>query len=109
MKFDLAVVDVSFISVTKILAALLPLLKPGASLVVLIKPQFEVGRGEVGSGGIVRDEEKRIKAVDNVQGFAAGLGLDLRGTIESPIKGAEGNIEYLAHYSYYPAAKHVSN
>jgi 23S rRNA (cytidine1920-2'-O)/16S rRNA (cytidine1409-2'-O)-methyltransferase len=109
MKFDLAVVDVSFISVTKILAALLPLLKSGASLVVLIKPQFEVGRGEVGSGGIVRDEEKRIKAVDNVQGFAAGLGLDLRGTIESPIKGAEGNIEYLAHYSYYPAAKHVSN
>jgi 23S rRNA (cytidine1920-2'-O)/16S rRNA (cytidine1409-2'-O)-methyltransferase len=106
---DLAVIDVSFISVTKILSALLPLLKDPASLIILIKPQFEVGRGEVGSGGVVRDRLKRIKAVDQVHGFAASLGLDLKGTIESPIKGAEGNIEYLAHYSYHPAANHVVN
>jgi 23S rRNA (cytidine1920-2'-O)/16S rRNA (cytidine1409-2'-O)-methyltransferase len=109
LNFDLAVVDVSFISVTKILAALLPLLKPDADLVVLIKPQFEVGRGEVGSGGVVRDKEKRIKAVANIHGFARSLGLDLKGTMESPITGAEGNIEYLAHYSYHPAANHVVN
>ena len=109
VRFDLVVVDVSFISVTKILASLLPLLKPDGSLVVLIKPQFEVGRGEVGSGGVVRDQEKRIKAVDQIHGFAAGLGLKLHGTIESPITGAEGNIEYLAHYSYHPAANHVVN
>jgi 23S rRNA (cytidine1920-2'-O)/16S rRNA (cytidine1409-2'-O)-methyltransferase len=109
LNFDLAVVDVSFISVTKILAALLPLLKPDADLVILIKPQFEVGRGEVGSGGVVRDKEKRIKAVANIHGFARSLGLELKGTMESPITGAEGNIEYLAHYSYHPAANHVVN
>jgi 23S rRNA (cytidine1920-2'-O)/16S rRNA (cytidine1409-2'-O)-methyltransferase len=109
LDFDLVVVDVSFISVTKILAALLPLLKPDADLVVLIKPQFEVGRGEVGSGGVVRDKEKRIKAVANIHGFARSLGLELKGTMESPITGAEGNIEYLAHYSYHPAANHVVN
>ena len=109
VSFDLAVIDVSFISVTKILPSVLLVLKDRASLVVLIKPQFEVGRGEVGSGGVVRDEEKRIKAVDKVHEFAATLGLDLKGTIESPITGAEGNIEYLAHYSYHPAANHVVN
>jgi len=107
--FDLAVIDVSFISATKILPAVVSLLKPDASLIVLIKPQFEVGRGEVGSGGIVRDEQKRLKAVDNVNGFAATLGLQTQGTIESPITGAEGNVEYLAHYSYHPASKHVIN
>ncbi len=109
VTFDLAVVDVSFISIQKILPSVLPLLKPGATLVVLIKPQFEVGRGEVGSGGIVRDEEKRIKAVETTNGFASTLGLKIEGTIESPITGAEGNVEYLAHYSYHPASKHVVN
>jgi 23S rRNA (cytidine1920-2'-O)/16S rRNA (cytidine1409-2'-O)-methyltransferase len=108
-KFDLVVIDVSFISVAKILPSVVPLLKPGASLVVLIKPQFEVGRGEVGSGGIVRDTEKRLKAVDDVNEFAATIGLERKGVIESPITGAEGNVEYLAHYSYHPASKHVVN
>ena len=109
LSFDLAVIDVSFISVTKILPPVLPLLKADASLVVLIKPQFEVGRADVGSGGVVRNEEKRTKAVDNVNGFASTVGLELKGTIESPITGAEGNVEYLAHYSYHPASKHVVN
>jgi 23S rRNA (cytidine1920-2'-O)/16S rRNA (cytidine1409-2'-O)-methyltransferase len=107
--FDLAVADVSFISLIKVLPSVVPLLKPHASLVVLIKPQFEVGRDEVGSGGIVRDEEKRLKAVNNVNEFALTLGLKIEGTIESPIHGAEGNIEYLAHYSYHPASNHVVN
>lgn len=109
VKFDLAVVDVSFISIMKILPAVVPLLRPKASLVVLIKPQFEVGRGEVGSGGVVRDQEKRLRVVDQVNEFARNLGLDVCGVIESPITGAEGNVEYLAHYSYYPASKHVAN
>lgn len=109
VSFDLAVIDVSFISVMKILPSVVQLLQPHASLVVLIKPQFEVGRGEVGSGGVVRDDEKRTKAVANVNEFASSLGLKIEKTIESPITGAEGNVEYLAHYSYHPASKHVVN
>lgn len=98
MQFDLAVIDVSFISVTKILPAIIPLLKPTGELVVLIKPQFEVGRGEVGKGGIVREPEKHERVVAEVNEFAAGLGLHLAGLIESPILGAEGNKEFLALY-----------
>lgn len=109
VSFDLVVIDVSFISLTKILPSVVALLKPHASMVVLIKPQFEVGRGEVGSGGIVRDEGKRIKAVKNINEFALTLELNTEKTIESPIQGAEGNVEYLAHYSYHPASKHVVN
>jgi 23S rRNA (cytidine1920-2'-O)/16S rRNA (cytidine1409-2'-O)-methyltransferase len=109
INFDLAVVDVSFISITKILPAVVPLLRPNASLVVLIKPQFEVGRGEVGSGGIVRNEQKRLRVVAEVNQFASTLELKVEGVIESPITGAEGNVEYLAHYSYHPASKHVDN
>src|SRR5689334_18135831 len=90
VRFDLAVVDLSFISLTKVLPALTPLLKERASLVALIKPQFEVGRGEVGSGGIVRDEQKRLKAVAEVNEFASTLQLRVDGVIESPITGAEG-------------------
>jgi len=109
INFDLAVVDVSFISITKILPAVVPLLRPNASLVVLIKPQFEVGRAEVGSGGIVRNEQKRLRVVAEVNQFASTLELKVEGVIESPITGAEGNVEYLAHYSYHPASKHVDN
>lgn len=109
VRFDLVVIDVSFISSTKILSSVVTLLQPHASMVVLIKPQFEVGRGEVGSGGIVRDQEKRLNAIKNVHEFAASLGLKTEKTMESPITGAEGNIEYLAHYSYHPASKHVVN
>jgi 23S rRNA (cytidine1920-2'-O)/16S rRNA (cytidine1409-2'-O)-methyltransferase len=109
VTFDLAVIDVSFISLTKILPSVVTLLKPHASMVVLIKPQFEVGRGEVGSCGIVRDEGKRLKAVKNINEFASKLELNTEKTIESPIRGAEGNVEYLAHYSYHPASKHVVN
>lgn len=109
VSFELVVIDVSFISLIKIFPSVVPLLKPGASMVVLIKPQFEVGRGEVGSGGVVRDPEKRLNAMKNVNEFAASLGLRTEKTIESPITGAEGNVEYLAHYSYHPASKHVVN
>jgi len=97
-QFDLAVMDVSFISVTKILPALVPLLKPSGKVIVLIKPQFEVGRGEVGKGGIVREPEKHERVVEEVNEFAAGLGLLIKGVIESPILGGEGNKEFLAFY-----------
>lgn len=97
-KFDLAVMDVSFISATKVLPAIVPLISEGASIVTLIKPQFEVGRGEVGGGGVVRDATKRRKAVDDVNETAATLGLKVVNVIESPIQGAEGNVEFLALY-----------
>jgi 23S rRNA (cytidine1920-2'-O)/16S rRNA (cytidine1409-2'-O)-methyltransferase len=97
-KFDLAVMDVSFISATKILPAIVPLLTETGRLVVLIKPQFEVGRGEVGKGGIVRDPEKHARVVEEVNRAAKHLGLCVRNVIESPIQGAEGNVEFLAFY-----------
>lgn len=96
--FDLIVVDVSFISVTKLLAALLDLLVPAGRMIVLIKPQFEVGRSEVGKGGIVRESAKHERVVAEVNQSAEKLGLNLGGVIESPIFGAEGNKEFLALY-----------
>jgi 23S rRNA (cytidine1920-2'-O)/16S rRNA (cytidine1409-2'-O)-methyltransferase len=97
--FDLVVVDVSFISATKVLPAIVPLLRDGGSIVTLIKPQFEVGRGEVGGGGIVRDPAKRAEAIATVNHAALELGLSIEGVIESPIQGAEGNVEFLALYA----------
>jgi 23S rRNA (cytidine1920-2'-O)/16S rRNA (cytidine1409-2'-O)-methyltransferase len=97
-KFDLAVMDVSFISATKILPAIVPLLKEDARLITLIKPQFEVGRGEVGKGGIVRDSQKHARVIDEVNRAAEELGLRVTNVIESPIHGADGNLEFLALY-----------
>ena len=97
-RFDLIVMDVSFISVTKILPAIILLLKDNAKIVVLIKPQFEVGRGEVGKGGIVRESEKHRKVVEQINKFAADLGLLIVDVIDSPIRGAAGNKEFLALY-----------
>jgi len=96
--FDLIVMDVSFISVTKILPALVDLLKADGKIIVLIKPQFEVGKGEVGKGGIVKDPEQHQAVVENVNRFALALGLRVVGTINSPILGAEGNKEFLSLY-----------
>ncbi len=88
-------IDVSFISLGLILPAVAKFLR--GELVALIKPQFEVGKADVGKGGIVRDQAKRDAAVQAVTGVARELGFDVRGVIESPIKGAEGNVEYLMH------------
>jgi 23S rRNA (cytidine1920-2'-O)/16S rRNA (cytidine1409-2'-O)-methyltransferase len=85
-----------------VLPAIVPLLKAGGRLIVLIKPQFEVGKGEVGSGGIVRDVEKRARVIEEVNRCATDLGLENIGVIESPIKGAEGNVEFLAIYRQIP-------
>ncbi len=97
-QFDLAVMDVSFISATKILPALVPLLKAGGRLVLLIKPQFEVGRGEVGKGGLVTDPRQHARVVEEVNSAARALGLTVRGVTDSPITGADGNREFLALY-----------
>jgi len=94
-KFDLIVVDVSFISLTKVIPALVPLMKAQGKLIALIKPQFEVGKGEVGSGGVVKDPEQHERVVREVTDFAETLNLRRLGLIESPIKGAEGNVEFL--------------
>lgn len=97
-KFDLAVMDVSFISATKVMPAIINLLTETGSLIVLIKPQFEVGRGEVGSGGIVRDPEKHARVIEEVNRAAEELGFTVAGVIQSPIQGADGNLEFLALY-----------
>lgn len=89
--------DVSFISATLILPVLAPLLHPEASLVVLVKPQFEVGKGQVGKGGIVRDPELHRAAVDKVRQSLQGSGFGRIAETESPILGAEGNREFLLH------------
>ena len=93
---DIAVCDVSFISVTFIAPALPPLLHPHGNLIVLVKPQFEVGRGEVGKGGIVRDPALHTAACEKVSSTFESLGY-VTEVIESPIKGAEGNKEFLLH------------
>jgi 23S rRNA (cytidine1920-2'-O)/16S rRNA (cytidine1409-2'-O)-methyltransferase len=97
-RFDLVVMDVSFISATKIMPAIVPLLKEKGHLITLIKPQFEVGRGEVGKGGIVRDRDKHARVIEEVNSAARELGMHLKKVIESPIHGADGNVEFLALY-----------
>jgi len=92
---DLAVIDASFISLAKVLPATVALLKAGAFIIALIKPQFEVGRGEVGKGGIVRDPAAHEKAVEGVRQAAGELGLTVGSVCESPILGADGNREFL--------------
>jgi 23S rRNA (cytidine1920-2'-O)/16S rRNA (cytidine1409-2'-O)-methyltransferase len=94
---DLIVVDVSFISLRLVLPALVPLARPGAPVVALVKPQFEVGRAHVGKGGIVRDEEARARALAEVAAAAAALGYQVVGDTVSPITGGKGNVELLLH------------
>ena len=96
-RFDLATMDVSFISATKVLPAVVPLMKEGGRVVVLIKPQFEVGKGEVGKGGVVRDPLQHARVVEEVNAAARALGLTVAGVTDSPITGADGNREFLVH------------
>jgi len=97
-KPSLCVMDVSFISLTQVLPHALRLASPGAGFISLIKPQFEAGRQALGKNGIVRSDKDRAKAIDNVLKSAASLGLGLRGLIPSPIRGGDGNSEYLAFF-----------
>lgn len=94
---DMAVIDVSFISLEKVIPSILQFLRTGAELVALIKPQFEVGREQVGKGGIVRDEVARNSAVSRVTEFIGSLGFEVKGVIPSPITGQDGNVEFLLY------------
>lgn len=94
---ELAVMDVSFISIKLVLPAVRELLIPGADLVCLIKPQFEAGRDEVGKKGVVRDAEVHCRVIQSIVDFAPETGLTVMGLDYSPIKGPEGNIEYICH------------
>jgi 23S rRNA (cytidine1920-2'-O)/16S rRNA (cytidine1409-2'-O)-methyltransferase len=94
-KVDLAVADVSFISLTLVLPPVAGVLTDGGMIVALIKPQFELSRGDVGRGGIVREESGRARAVDKIRNFATGAGWTWGGVVDSPIAGADGNREFL--------------
>ncbi|NJK99582.1 MAG: TlyA family RNA methyltransferase [Spirulinaceae cyanobacterium SM2_1_0] len=92
---DLGVVDVSFISLVKVLPALARLLAPPQELILLVKPQFEVGKGQVGKKGVVREAGDRAQAIATVLAAASELGWQYRGLVTSPLTGPAGNIEYL--------------
>jgi 23S rRNA (cytidine1920-2'-O)/16S rRNA (cytidine1409-2'-O)-methyltransferase len=97
---ELVTIDVSFISVTLILPPLVPLLASPADLIVLVKPQFEVGKGQVGKGGIVRDPAQHQEAIAKVSRTLLGLGFSNLASMESPLLGAEGNHEFFLHASW---------
>lgn len=94
-RVDLVTADLSFISLRLILPAVHELLRPGGHAVLLVKPQFEVGKGEVGKGGVVRDDAKRRAALEGIAARAAELGFEVLGHAESPIEGPAGNREWL--------------
>ncbi len=96
---EFAVCDVSFISLKIILPPLAAVLAPGSGIVTLIKPQFEAGRGQVGKGGVVRDEAVRQEVISSIKSFGESIGLVWNGVAESPITGSKGNIEYTAYWS----------
>jgi 23S rRNA (cytidine1920-2'-O)/16S rRNA (cytidine1409-2'-O)-methyltransferase len=95
-RFDLAVCDASFISATLLIPAIAPLLAERGEMVILVKPQFEVGKGQVGKGGIVRDPKLHRAACDRARAAAEALGYAVR-IMQSPILGAEGNREFLLY------------
>ena len=94
---DLAVIDVSFISLELVLPKVAELMRPppGKPIICLVKPQFEVGKGKVGKGGVVRDPQDRAGALGKIRDFAAARGFEVGEAIDSPIAGPAGNLEYL--------------
>lgn len=100
---ELAMIDVSFISLRLILSPLKDVLVKGGSVIALIKPQFEAGRDQVGKAGIVRDPQVHQVVLQQVISFAATIGFALRGLTYSPVQGGEGNTEFLSWFTYEPA------
>jgi 23S rRNA (cytidine1920-2'-O)/16S rRNA (cytidine1409-2'-O)-methyltransferase len=98
---EVAVVDVSFISLSIVVPCLMPFLAIPATVVALVKPQFEVGKGRVGRGGVVRDDALRSEVREKMVGLAEGLGLSVIGSMDSPVHGRKGNREILM--SFYRA------
>ncbi len=96
LPIELAVIDVSFISLKLVVPKVLELLHPRGRIIALVKPQFEVGKGQVGKGGVVRDPGLHQKVLGELEKFFEDLGLEWQAVIESPIRGPKGNKEYLA-------------
>jgi 23S rRNA (cytidine1920-2'-O)/16S rRNA (cytidine1409-2'-O)-methyltransferase len=96
---DLVVIDVSFISLTKVLPVVKDLSSGGMDVIALIKPQFEAGRENIGKGGVVRDSKIHEKVIDEIKEFAHAIGFDVRGVCESPLMGPKGNREFFIHLS----------
>lgn len=96
-KVDIATIDVSFISLLKVIPKVLEFLTQHGEIVALIKPQFEVGRKDVGKGGVVRDESKHIEVIEKIKSESIKMGLEVKGVTASPIKGPKGNVEYLMY------------
>jgi 23S rRNA (cytidine1920-2'-O)/16S rRNA (cytidine1409-2'-O)-methyltransferase len=94
---DLAVIDASFISLEKVLPSTLALLKSHSDIIALIKPQFEVGKGQVGKGGVVRDPGQHLEVVEKVKFYSEQLGCRVVDVCDSPILGPKGNKEFLIH------------
>jgi len=90
---DLVVIDASFIGLEKLLPAVTRILRPGGEVLAMVKPQFQVGRGKVGKGGVIRDEATRLEAIDSVARAGAALGLLERGRADASIRGPKGNLE----------------
>jgi 23S rRNA (cytidine1920-2'-O)/16S rRNA (cytidine1409-2'-O)-methyltransferase len=94
-RVDLVTIDVSFISLRLIVPAMMPLMKPAADVIALVKPQFEVGKGQVGKGGVVKDAQLHRQVLGSLRDFFESTGLSLQGEIPSPILGPKGNKEFL--------------
>jgi 23S rRNA (cytidine1920-2'-O)/16S rRNA (cytidine1409-2'-O)-methyltransferase len=94
---DLATIDVSFISLKLVLPHVRTLLIAGGDVIALIKPQFEVGKGQVGKGGVVRSHEEHLRVIEEIKEASAGFGYEVFGVIESPLVGAKGNKEFFIH------------
>jgi 23S rRNA (cytidine1920-2'-O)/16S rRNA (cytidine1409-2'-O)-methyltransferase len=94
---DIATIDVSFISLRLVFPKVKTLLRPGGEIIALIKPQFEVGKGKVGKGGVVRSHEEHVRVIDEIKEAAAALGFTIQEITESPLHGAKGNKEFLIH------------
>jgi 23S rRNA (cytidine1920-2'-O)/16S rRNA (cytidine1409-2'-O)-methyltransferase len=99
--FDLVTVDVAFISLTLIVPALPPRLRPGGNILLLVKPQFEADRSDIGKGGLVKNPAVHIRAVKRVSTTVDRVGLKVVGTIESPIPGTKGNREFFLHLRHH--------
>ena len=107
-RIQFASIDVSFISLTKVLGPVKELLTDDGQIVCLIKPQFEAGREKVGKKGVVREKETHMEVVRMVMEFALSIGFGVLGLAFSPIKGPEGNIEYLLYLQKTPTEEELN-
>ena len=107
-KASFVSIDVSFISLTKILPAVYRILNMGGEVVALIKPQFEAGREKVGKKGVLREKSTHIEVIHKVIDYAMSIGFEVLNLEFSPIKGPEGNIEYLVHLQKCEATDRIS-